>query len=236
VQIQRRDDELARVQGAMSTLRHAHESRITHKEEPAEQDKSAGAAVVETTNVVVAAGGSGAVASAFAGAAGSDGSVVGTASSGASWQVVSDGLGPVLVALNTARMEASKERQSFADKKAFKDPELFAKTASGKLLGVRSAGAADTPIVVVCAVVKTAAAYEMKYVAQTADADSGAVLDELVRAAETFAVEQGCDQLITLHNGAMSDAEKKWGAHGFKLNGVGPAPEFMVKLSKSLSK
>ncbi len=34
--------------------------------------------------------------------------------------MVTENLGAELVRLNTARMEAAKERQSFADKKAFK--------------------------------------------------------------------------------------------------------------------
>jgi hypothetical protein len=55
-----------------------------------------------------------------------------------------------------------------------------------------------------------------------------------VAAAEQCALEQKAEQLLALHNGAMSDAEKKWGPHGFKLNGVGPAPEFQVRLCKAL--
>ncbi len=112
----------------------------------------------------------------------------------------------------------------------------------------------------VCAVVKSAVsggaapAYEMKverltlcnlsgvvflivcaqYVATAPEADAHAALGALVVAAEQYAAEQKAEQLLALHNGAMSDAEKKWGPHGFKLNGVGPAPEFQVRLCKAL--
>lgn len=149
--------------------------------------------------------------------------------------MVSENLGPVLVALNTAKMDAAKERQSFADKKAFKDPEAFVKAAQGKLLGVAAAGGGGA-VVGVCAVVKSAGAaaplsFEMKYVAMAPDVDA---LGALVAAAEVYAAGQKADQLLALHNGAMSDAEKKWGSHGFKLNGVGPAPEFQVRLCKAL--
>lgn len=95
-------------------------------------------------------------------------------------------------------------------------------------------GSGGAPVQGVCAVVRAtgpAAAFEMKYVATAPGADC---LGALVAAAEAYAVEQKAEQLLALHNGAMSDAEKKWGPHGFKLNGVGPAPEFQVRLCKAL--
>lgn len=217
VQIQKRDDELARVQGAMSTLRHAHEQRIAA---PPPRDEAAAAAAAAAPAEQTAP------ASAAAGTAEPKAETAAApASSGLS--ITSEQVGAALVSMNVARMEAAKERQSFADKKAFKDPDAFAKAANGKLLGVKNA---QGEVVAVCAVVRAGTACELKYVA----GEGGEALGELVRAAEAFALESGADQLLTLHNGAMSDAEKKWGSYGFKLNGVGPAPEFMVKLNKAL--
>jgi hypothetical protein len=40
---------------------------------------------------------------------------------------------------------------------------------------------------------------------------------------------------MTLFAGSMSGAEDRWAKHhGFKVNGVGPAPDYAVKLTKTL--
>lgn len=228
LQVSKRDEELARVQGAMSTLRHAAEARMAAKEEHKEAEPAV-AAVAEAKSVAEGEAG-GAVAAAAASGAGAGGAAAGEG--GSAWQVVHEGLGNTLVAMNTARMEAAKERQSFADKKAFKDPEAYAKGLGGRLVGVRHASSGA--VAAVCAAVRSGTACELKYVALGEGGESA--LAELVRAAEQWAAEQSppAEQLVTLYNGSMSDAEKKWGQHGFKLNGVGPPPEFMVKLSKAL--
>ena len=122
VAVARRDEELARVQSAMSTLRHAHEARAAAAPRPDEHDAApaaaAAAAAAAASTVVAAAAATTAAAEPDKGAPAAA-AEEGAAAAGA-WEAVSENLGPELVRLNTARMEAAKERQSFADKKAFK--------------------------------------------------------------------------------------------------------------------
>jgi hypothetical protein len=95
----------------------------------------------------------------------------------------------------------------------------------------------ETETVGVCAVIATADGLEMKYIALLKSNTlpvADAALAFLVKEAEAFGTAQDKDTLITLFNGAMSDAEKKWSPVGFKISGVGPAPDYAVRLVKSL--
>ncbi len=74
----------------------------------------------------------------------------------------------------------------------------------------------------------------MKFVA--VDPFDEAVLRQLVLHAAKFCKSNGADQMIALFSGARADADKKWGPFGFKFVGVGPAPQFEVRLAMTLLK
>lgn len=79
------------------------------------------------------------------------------------------------------------------------------------------------------------ASFDMKYIAfSTPDSWKGgdeALLGELVHHSSEYAKKRGADQVVALFTGARADAEKKWSRYGFKFMGVGPAPEFCIRMS-----
>jgi hypothetical protein len=141
-----------------------------------------------------------------------------------------DGSVEVFAKLVTAQMERNKERVSMLDKKVLRDPA----GSSVRVLLVQRA--ADDRVVACAGLVQGAGAFDLKYVAFESEADSDRILGQLVLHASKFCVANGGDQLIALFSGARGDAEKKWGPHGFRFVGVGPAPDFMVRLAKPVAK
>ena len=218
-----RDEELQRLQSTMSTLRHAFSEK---KEEAANDNSAAGDGAAGAAASEAATGGESAAA-----AGGGDGNDDSSASA-AGLKVVSEDLGKTLAEMNTARMEAAKERLSFADRKAFKDPVAWAANASGRLVGVASE--ADGTVCAVAAIIKNATWMELKYVAISPGCEQEeACRALLVQEAGKSATEAAdCEGVMTLFNGSMSDAEARWSRHGFKVNGVGPAPDYAVRLTK----
>lgn len=210
----------------------AAESRGRHEEPPA----AAAAAATPPSSVAAVSASTGTGAEGAVQASGEAGATEGVSAAVVAQYECSqwdDGLKDVFVALNVARMEAAKERQSFQDKRVFKDPKLAVVAAGGQVLALRR----DGRVVAVCALVKAVGSYELKYVAVaagTSAASEDEMLGVLVHHATLHAQANSATQLLALFSGPMADAERKWTHHGFRVAGVGPGPEYAVKLARAL--
>ncbi len=208
-QLKARDDEIARQQEVVSQMRVAAERSASSRPATASAAPSSPPPLAKS----VAASGSSSASgveldSAFEGIVG--------------------GNTEVFAKLVTAQMERNKERVSLLDKKAFKDPTASTVTV---LCLVR---VVDKRVVACAGLIRGAGTFDLKYVAFESEDDSDRLLGQIVLHASKYCVANGADQLIALFSGARNEAEKKWGPHGFKFVGVGPAPDFMVRLAMQI--
>ena len=133
--------------------------------------------------------------------------------------------------LNVKKMEASKTRISIQDRKTFKNPEAAIIANGGKILLVKDQDAAVGCV----AFVKGKDSLELKYMAFVPGRpDEEALLTRFVHKACEFAKEQNIPEVLTLFNGKTEEAHSKWGHFGFKNAGVGPAPDFAIKMSRKI--
>lgn len=224
-QVARRDEELERQAATLQSLIKAAESRGTHASEAG--GEAAAAAVPSSSD---SAGTSDAAPTPGSGAP-TGGTVAPEVLSRYEFCQWDAALLTAFVSMNTKRMEAAKERQSFNDKKVFKDPNLAVVTQGGQVLFLKVGGAP----VATCAVIKTGGEMYIRYIAfadGTSAEQEAELLGVLVHHAYEFSKGNKAEQLVALFSGAMTDAEKKWGGHGFRVAGVGPGPDYAVKLTR----
>ncbi len=92
----------------------------------------------------------------------------------------------------------------------------------------------ENAVVGTVALVTNGEALELKYMSTLEGTDSLGPMHALVCAAVEEAKERKLGKLLVLQAGKLEDAQKKWGRHQFKQAGVGPAPEFAIKLERDL--
>lgn len=230
-QVAQRDGELARQGGVLKELRMAVEGRVAAASSSSLPAAAVPSAVAESRSVQVA--------ESRIRVSGVQCQQVAPLALDASFEVVPwrKDLSDVFVSMVKRAMEAAGERISLQDKKVFRDVDANLVQDGGHVLFLKGAGP-ESEILACVGLVAGVGTHDMKYVAFSNEAlrDNVSLLAQLALHLSIWARQQGSDMLVALWSGSRSDAEAYWGRVGFKFVGVGPAPNFAVRMALDLTK